>query len=670
MLPSLGLFKGFSCPYYTGLNSNNSNVGLQSCQRPYCHFKHVRKDENISSQNISMPEYKPSPKLLPLPTITKSKPKLEYQPEKPALNASPSKPSLGIEINAPIYIPGACNNDDQGLFTLNLDDCEDELNELGEILEIEVDKDNKNIDEGQYDCEQGDISENPNSEDVNEELNSVITKQETVNKGEKTSSHHSSNKDIKIKKQNSLYEDSSVSKDKSHRKESTRIKVSRQEKKEKSKTDTKKHKDHRQDGHRKKDRDRSKTHDNEKDGKSASSSSSRSDSKSRQSSSSSDGRENSRHSSSSKTSSKKSSTSKSSHSPSKVFEEEIKLAKLPLKTETHNSPPKLTEIPEQSPMSEEINKECQMIYEQLEKDFASMHKDNAAEANNCTDDSKASKRKQSEDDEYVINSLQKKRVAYQNAEKLKVQSPLLLRKPDHIRNAMQAIFNRQTAMHRKREEDASAEAAAVREAEEKVREANEALRKAKEKNRSNNNNSQLTPLIPKSYLTPPLRLGSRTIAPVANIIALERAKKKVEELKAEKKPAFTPAQTTKKGERVAHKLTAALATKEVIKPAKPPVLEANSSKISFNIRMQYYEMMVKHCLAIYPNMADAWERAQTEELAVFKKCNTPVIYKSSALLAINKLRKEATGSVHFISIIHCNLNLPIFRFWEQTGRYK
>lgn len=40
-------------------------------------------------------------------------------------------------------------------------------------------------------------------------------------------------------------------------------------------------------------------------------------------------------------------------------------------------------------------------------------------------------------------------------------------------------------------------------------------------------------------------------------------------------------------------------------------------------------------------------QAQTEELAVLKKCNTPVIYKSSALLAINKLRKEATGSVIF-----------------------
>lgn len=57
-------------------------------------------------------------------------------------------------------------------------------------------------------------------------------------------------------------------------------------------------------------------------------------------------------------------------------------------------------------------------------------------------------------------------------------------------------------MHRKREEEATVVETAVREAEEKVREATEALRKAKEKSQS-----QLTPLIPKSYLTPPPRIG-------------------------------------------------------------------------------------------------------------------------------------------------------------------
>lgn len=102
------------------------------------------------------------------------------------------------------------------------------------------------------------------------------------------------------------------------------------------------------------------------------------------------------------------------------------------------------------------------------------------------------------------------------------------------------------------------------------------------------------------------------IAPVANMIALERAKKKVEELRAEKRPAFTPAQTSRAGSRVAHKITAKATATEATKEPKPPVLEANSTKISYNIRMQYYDMMVKHCLAMYPNTADAWERVFCE----------------------------------------------------------
>lgn len=59
--------------------------------------------------------------------------------------------------------------------------------------------------------------------------------------------------------------------------------------------------------------------------------------------------------------------------------------------------------------------------------------------------------------------------------------------------------------------------------------------------------------------------SARSITPVANILALERAKKRIEELKAEKKPAFTPSQTVRSTGRVAHKPTvAALAVEPVI----------------------------------------------------------------------------------------------------------
>lgn len=284
-------------------------------------------------------------------------------------------------------------------------------------------------------------------------------------------------------------------------------------------------------------------------------------------------------------------------------------------------------------------KECEMIYDQLEQKFATMHQGNEEreKTKEAANKVKAALKRKVLEEEDLLNAQNRKRVAYENADKHKSNhAPTVVHKPDHRRSAMQAIFDRQDVIKRKQDEETAATATALRDAEEKVREANEALRKVQERT--------LTPLIPKSYLTPSKPMGRSMIAPVANMLALERAKKKVEELRAEKKPAFTPAQTSKTGPRQAHKITAKATPVEPEKQPKPPVLEASSTKISFNIRMQYYDMMVKHCITMYPNVTDAWERAQTEELAVLKKCNTPVIYKSSAMLAINKLRKEATDS--------------------------
>ena len=76
----------------------------------------------------------------------------------------------------------------------------------------------------------------------------------------------------------------------------------------------------------------------------------------------------------------------------------------------------------------------------------------------------------------------------------------------------------------------------------------------------------------------------------------------------------------------------------------PPVLEFHQTKISCNIRTQMYKLMVKHCLNIYTAPADAFERAQNEEFEVFKKCSIVSIYKTSSMLAINRLKKEAEAN--------------------------
>lgn len=147
-----------------------------------------------------------------------------------------------------------------------------------------------------------------------------------------------------------------------------------------------------------------------------------------------------------------------------------------------------------------------------------------------------------------------------------------------------------------------------------------------------------TALVQSNVVAQPRLANARVaIAPVSS--AMLRARQKVEEMRAAKQPTISRTASKLTG-RVAH--AAPAAAERDAKPP-PPVLEPQSTKISLNLRMQYYTLMVKHCRTIYAECEDAWERAQAVELGVFNKCNTLVIYKKSATLAINTLRKEAVG---------------------------
>ena len=50
MLPTAGYFRTIPCPFYTD---------DKPCRRPYCHFKHI-KHENQKSKEV-LPGYKPTP---------------------------------------------------------------------------------------------------------------------------------------------------------------------------------------------------------------------------------------------------------------------------------------------------------------------------------------------------------------------------------------------------------------------------------------------------------------------------------------------------------------------------------------------------------------------------------------------------------------------------------
>lgn len=227
---------------------------------------------------------------------------------------------------------------------------------------------------------------------------------------------------------------------------------------------------------------------------------------------------------------------------------------------------------------------------------------------------------------YLETSGAKKRVAHEGGSMSRPIDRAFQAKPKHMQTALQSVFMRSEAVRKQRAEE---EERAKKDLEERE--------------------AQLNKLLSSGSTTPSSSYRRSLVTPVANIIALQNAKKKIEELRQQQQqktiarsaPRSTGevANVTK---RVAHKATGAAAEAA----AAPPVLEAHLSKINFNLRMQYYNMMVKHCRDIYDTPEDAWERAQTEELAVFKRCSSAVIYKSSATLAINKLRKESISAGH------------------------
>lgn len=334
--------------------------------------------------------------------------------------------------------------------------------------------------------------------------------------------------------------------------------------------------------------------------KSHKSSSSSSSSRHKSSSSS---REKPRHSSSSKSSS--SSSSKSKEKP-------------PIKEKTPEIHPQ-TEIPlaelefQESSDDDEIMAQCRQIFEDykvVDKPETTQTKEPKEKVEEPVDDSKT------------------KRHAHDNPDN--VSRVPIVKKINHVQSAMQSVHLRKDTAIKQLLREKAEQDEIMKKLQAEIIEKDLALKGA-----------------PTTGIFRPV-LKRPMITPITQKMAMEAAIRKVAAINKSKLLSVdtpTIAQTFNKiSGRVAHVPTG-ISDIDHSKLA-PSVLEPSSSKISCNIRTQYYNIMVKHCLKIYTQPVDAYDRAQTEEISVLRKCSTPNIYKSSALLTINKLKKEegATGN--------------------------
>lgn len=441
----------------------------------------------ITQSADAVPEYKPAPvpKLLslPLPEMAmcapKKKPNLEYHPEKPALNASPAKKRYDEVASAPKYVPSAVvgTNGASGDWPEHdKEEVEEDLDELAEAnTEVKLEQ-------------QVSSEEAPNSD--SEQKPSSSARSESRKHDHKTSKERDKEKE----RRSSSHKD----KERSERRSSS------SSSKHKSSTSSSASSSHRKSTSS--DRHRSEKSSGSKDRSSTSKSttSSSSSSRSRQHSSSSS-KSTSRSSGSSK--SKSSSSSSSSRSKDKAETESTTTTETATPTAV---PTKVAAKPAEDFVMDEMDfdasdaeivRQCEMIFDELEQEFAQLHKPEETSAETMR------KRKAPSPDidaytEAATAALQKRRVAHENADKCKPQAPIAVHKPNHIRNAMQAIFDRRAELRRQERLRAEADAEQLRQAQERVRVAQEELREARAKT--------LTPLISRSALTPPTRTGGST----------------------------------------------------------------------------------------------------------------------------------------------------------------
>ncbi|XP_055539587.1 RNA exonuclease 1 homolog [Wyeomyia smithii] len=694
MLPATGLFRSINCPFFE----------KDLCTRPYCHFKHIKSDAPTAVTYNATPKSilnrtnaigsdaavsdgpdKKRPKLeyIPMPTIIVPK----YVPTVKAVTSVKKEAPINetIEEQVPAIKTEDCHVSDiiteptQNNQTTT-DERKKEVNPCnGHDTSDDIDKNNIDATElSQTGAESSKKETTENSASAvttfkKSKGNERSSSRKSSSSRSNSSSHKKSNKDDKShRRHQSSKDDRKKSSSRSHSTDRKHSSSSRKEEKPKdSKTDKVKERNttHSKTKHKEQSRERDKK-------TSRDTGSSKSSEQNRHRSSHSSTKSSTKRCSSDnnklKSTTKEIKERKSSQSLESSSKSKLGLADK-IYLELLDNPP--SDIDAESD-EDEVMKQCKMIFE--EYDSAAPSEQQTLEHKKLLTKPDRSQKPELIDmfAEKYYDENRKKRVAHENVSNVKSTNSSLppVKKTNHVQNAMRSVYLRQEIVRKQQEELA----AKIRLEEEAKARIEAETRKAISKPvtpRMSNGSPRSPVLSPTAVTTPPTTEKSPVspintnsfynkspdaiattpksrFAPAVNVLAFQKAKEKIEELKRLKNIG-TPAQTVPKGVgRKAHigsvlpenASSSSVSVAQTPSKPPPPVLEPESTKISYNIRMQFYNLMIKHCLSIYPTCEDAWDRAQTEELTVFKKCNTPMIYKSSALLTINKLRKEVGES--------------------------
>lgn len=652
MLPTSGLFKDIDCPYYDNY-----------CGRPYCHFRHRKRNPDSAEDsqdgeiaNAEYPTYKPTPKSqlaqakshIPISYV----PDTVVRPER--LNRMPSmynymekityKPTPLSELSKNNAISTTAELINKELFSKIADNKEIILLDSPEL------KGNGNCDidfeelSMEFDMIDDIINEDPpleNNDQKEEEKTSTEQAEahkSSINESNKPphSSKSSKTHSSKHKEDKSRHSKSKTTTTKSsHKSKSSDHRKSRSKSIEEQHDTTK----HKEDKKHDKTKDRSKSSSSTKDIK-------ESDSRNKHHKSG-DSKKSSRSSSSTSSKHKEYDKSKRKEKEKSTTSREKKESKSSSKSTEISTAPVITVSDNDDIFTEDLEEECYRIFNEYKPEPVEK-----------PDVLRVDVKQQEAVEEYV--PMAKKRIAHMGAADQyvsKVNPPKA--KPTH-NAAMQMASRYKMARDSLKQDDNDIVALLDKHGtkrQSQILETYKNMKKAKMKHEVKEDSSvQIQEEASTSLIddiingknsitykpTPIAKLNVEEakckplrIAPAMNVFSIQQAKARIAEMSKRKEiVAKTPVQTIVKGnKRVAHIPDTSLGE-------LPDVLQPDNKKIPVNVRTRYLTMIADECVKLYVSKEDAYNRAVNEEFKVLERCAAIVTYRNSAMLAINRIRKE------------------------------